>query len=325
MDLSVLTITWNPVIDRTIRLDTLSFSEPNPVRLERVDPAGKGWNVSRILAAAGMASKAILLAGEDNVALYRDIALQEGLDLLPVLQTGAIRENMSIVVDGRGGLLKIDREGLFCTEEDFLRVRQVLLEQVSADKMNLLVLSGSLPAGVTPEQVIDLIAECRVKAPCRVTLDSRSFNYQQTLALRPYLIKPNRFELQVMVNRPLTTVTDLVAAAAQVHRDGISQLLVSMGPEGVLYLDGEVGLHLQVPAVDVRCDVGAGDSTLSGFLAATVRGSSNADAARLAAAFGTASVMREGTNPPRPEDIRWVYDRIAVHAIPVGCRGGENG
>ncbi|MDP4153577.1 MAG: PfkB family carbohydrate kinase, partial [Bacillota bacterium] len=64
-----------------------------------------------------------------------------------------------------------------------------------------------------------------------------------------------------------------------------------------------------------KSTVGAGDSSLAGFLKATLEGKSPEDILRTAASFGTAACLTEGTNPPEPKTVDEIYKKVEITKI----------
>lgn len=56
----ILTVTPNPSLDRTYEIPALARGEVLRATVERMDPGGKGVNVSRAVAAAGHRTVAVL-------------------------------------------------------------------------------------------------------------------------------------------------------------------------------------------------------------------------------------------------------------------------
>ena len=65
----------------------------------------------------------------------------------------------------------------------------------------------------------------------------------------------------------------------------------------------------------MRSTIGAGDSSVAGFLAAAGAGADAAECLRRALAFGSAACMTEGTLPPQTADIETVYSKITVQKM----------
>lgn len=103
------------------------------------------------------------------------------------------------------------------------------------------------------------------------------------LPAHPGLIKPNRVELEALVGHPLPDDTSLVTAARQLQARGAGAVLVSLGGEGALLVlpDGQV-LRQPAPRGRVQGTVGAGDSTVAGYVAAAAAGGTPQQALALA-------------------------------------------
>ena len=93
----IVTLTLNPSVDRTVEVETLARGEVMRALGVRVDPGGKGINVSRALAANGLPTRAVVTVGgaegEHLVTLQRDT----GIEIVPVRIQGAIRSNITVV------------------------------------------------------------------------------------------------------------------------------------------------------------------------------------------------------------------------------------
>ncbi len=120
-------------------------------------------------------------------------------------------------------------------------------------------------------------------------LDTTGEALLATLPHHPYLIKPNRRELEQLAGRPLPTVEAVADAARRLQQAGATNVLVSLGGDGALLLDAAGDTYLR-PAVGGKPvdTVGAGDSMVAGFLLGADQGSDYALALGLAAGGATA-------------------------------------
>ena len=126
------------------------------------------------------------------------------------------------------------------------------------------------------------------------------------------MVKPNAEELAEAVGRPLATVGDAVKAAEELRAMGARAVLASLGADGQLLVE-DTGTWFASARVDVvRSNVGAGDSSLAGFL---VAGGSGPAALASAVAHGAAAVQLPGSVMPTPSDL----DPAAV-TVTARCR-----
>jgi 1-phosphofructokinase len=127
----------------------------------------------------------------------------------------------------------------------------------------------------------------------RFVVDAEGALLSETLPYRPFLIKPNRAELEGITGKALPADRDLMDAASDLQKRGARNVLISLGGDGALLLDenGEYHRADALPIVPVNT-VGAGDSTVAGFLAGADRGYGYA--LKLAMACGGATAAGEG-------------------------------
>ncbi|MFI8488646.1 1-phosphofructokinase [Streptomyces rubrogriseus] len=292
----ILTVTPNPSLDRTYEVPSLDRGEVVRATGERVDPGGKGVNVSRAVTAAGRRTVAVLPLGGAPGALVADLLDAQGIEVAAVPITGPTRSNIALA-EADGVLTKINAPGPELTPVE----RELLLETVRRQSpgADWIACCGSLPRGLAPSWYADLVAGAHA-AGVRIALDTSGPALLRALRERPDVVKPNAEELAEAVGRPLATVGDAVKAAEELRELGARSVLASLGADGQLLVD-DAGTWFGTARVDaVRSNVGAGDSSLAGFL---VAGGTGPGALASALAHGAAAVQLPGSVMPTPHDL----------------------
>ncbi|MFD7685755.1 1-phosphofructokinase [Streptomyces sp. NPDC059781] len=292
----ILTVTPNPSLDRTYEVPSLDRGEVVRATGERVDPGGKGVNVSRAVTAAGRRTVAVLPLGGAPGALVADLLDAQGIEVAPVPVAGATRSNIALA-EADGVLTKINAPGPELTAAE----QELLLDTVRRQSpgADWIACCGSLPRGLAPSWYAELVARVHA-AGVRVALDTSGPALLAALRERPDVVKPNAGELAEAAGRPLVTVGDALKAAEELRGMGARAVLASLGADGQLLVDDD-GAWFGTAAVDaVRSNVGAGDSSLAGFLVAGGRGP---EALASAVAHGAAAVRLPGSVMPTPADL----------------------
>ncbi|MGA4841363.1 1-phosphofructokinase [Streptomyces sp. G45] len=292
----ILTVTPNPSLDRTYEVPALDRGDVVRASAERMDPGGKGVNVSRAVAAAGVPTLAALPLGGAPGALVAQLLDEQGIPVAPVPVAGQTRSNIA-VAEPDGTLTKINAPGPELTAAE----SESLLATVAAHapRADWIACCGSLPRGLAPSWYADVVRRCHA-AGARIALDTSGPALLAALAEHPDVVKPNAAELAEAVGRPLTTVGDALEAAAELRDRGARAVLASLGADGQLLVDA-TGAHFAYARVDsVRSDVGAGDSSLAGFL---IAGGTGPRALAAAVAHGAAAVQLPGSQLPTPSDL----------------------
>ncbi|WP_243717604.1 1-phosphofructokinase family hexose kinase, partial [Actinomadura darangshiensis] len=304
-------MTLNPSLDRTIEVDVLTRGTVIRARSARLDPGGKGVNVSRALLANGIASTAVVaVGGADGDQLRRLLETGE-LRVHAVRVAGRTRSNVTIVEPG-GVVTKLNEPGGPLSPAELDEVGAVVAAAVAAEAgtASWVVGCGSLPPGVPDTTYAEL---CRRFAPdgSRVAVDSSGPALRAAVTAAPDLIKPNREELAEAAGGPVDTVADAVEAAGELRARGARAVLVSLGAEGAVLVDDDGVLTGEAPVARPRSTVGAGDALLAGFLAAGARGPR---ALAEALAWGAAAVRMPASRMPGAADVR--RDIVRIHPRP---------
>ncbi|MBT2415832.1 1-phosphofructokinase [Streptomyces sp. ISL-12] len=292
----ILTVTPNPSLDRTYEVPSLDRGEVVRATGERVDPGGKGVNVSRAVTAAGRRTVAVLPLGGAPGALVADLLHAQGIEVAAVPVAGATRSNIALA-EADGVLTKINAPGPELTDAE----RELLLETVRSQSRHAdwIACCGSLPRGLSPSWYAELVARAHT-AGVRIALDTSGPALLRALPERPDVVKPNAGELSQAVGRPLATVGDAVKAAEELRGLGARAVLASLGADGQLLVSEEGTWFGAAPVAAVRSNVGAGDASLAGFLTA---GGTGPEALASAVAHGAAAVGLPGSVMPAPADL----------------------
>ncbi|AWN49669.1 1-phosphofructokinase [Methylobacterium terrae] len=314
----VLTLTLNPAIDRTVTLDRLEPGAVHRARAVRDDAGGKGVNVASCLADWGVPVTATGVLGAGNAAAFEALFSAKGIDDRCVWVPGETRTNLKLV--DPAGTTDVNLPGLTLDPATLRAIRAVLAEAAGPD--TLVVLAGSLPAGVEAGLYAELTAELKERG-ARVLLDASGPPLAAALAARvlPDAVKPNRHELEEWAGRPLPALADVVAAARELVRRGIPLVAVSLGAEGAVFVRGrgtrDEALHALAPATDVASTVGAGDALVAGLVAGLCADRSLADTARLALAFAAGKLTRAGAHLPGRGAVEAIAEGIEVRVLPA--------
>ncbi|PVZ07897.1 1-phosphofructokinase [Actinomycetospora cinnamomea] len=299
---TVVTVTPNPSIDRTVEVPTLTRGAVLRATAHRVDPGGKGVNVSRVLARFGRPTLAVMPGGAGELA---DLLRAAGIQPVSTPARGATRVNTALV-EADGTTTKVNEPGVELSAEEVAALVDTV--GVHAAPAAWVVTAGSVPRGAPDDLHARVVTSAR-RGGARVAVDTSGPALAAAVAAGPDLVKPNVAELAELVGHPLPRLADVLAACADLRSGGVETVLVSMGAAGALVVAPEGAWHTaSVPGVTVRSTVGAGDSTLAGYLLARTapwptHPASPADALVHAVACGAAAVGLPGTAVPGPDDV----------------------
>jgi len=307
----IYTITLNPALDRTIWIDRIRDDVSNRILEERSFAGGKSIDVSKVLKSFGVDNTALGFVGGFAGRELEGRLLNEGVQSDFVRVAGETRTNIVIHERETGRQIVFNARGPEIRPSELMQ----FVEQIEAlPCADVVAIGGSLPRGVSPEiyrKVITLVKRC----PARVVLDVDGAALKVGIQAKPNVIKPNIHELSELVGRELTEIDDVLAAAREVNGQGVEVVLVSMGGKGILLVaDGQEYLAVP-PAVKVESTVGAGDSSVAGFISGFVRGKDLRECLRYAVAAGTATTLQQGTALCQRKDFQRIVPQVILQVL----------
>lgn len=287
----IYTVTFNPAVDYVVRAEEMLLGNVNRAAGEEIFFGGKGINVSVVLNELGVKSKALgFVAGFTGEAIEKGVAAK-GIETDFIrLENGFSRINVKIK-SGEGFRTETELNGQGpIIDEKALNALYEKLEGLAEG--DFLVLAGSIPKSL-PEDVYEKILARLQNKKIKAVVDASKDLLLNVLKYKPFLVKPNNFELGEMFGAALKTVPEIEKYGKKLQEMGARNVLVSMAGDGALLLDESGKTHIcGVCKGTVKNSVGAGDSMVAGFIAGLERGYEYA--LKLGTAAGGATAFSEG-------------------------------
>ena len=297
----IYTVTFNPSLDYVVSIENFEAGKMNRTATESIFAGGKGINVSYILKELEVDSVALgFVSGFTGIELQRRLQ-EQGIntDFIEVMN-GLTRINMKLRSDI---LIETESDGYWHQETEINGQGPVVSEEelelllgkiAQMTEEDWLVVSGSVCKGVPQSIYADIIKLCNEKN-VKVIVDASSVLLWNVLEHGPFLIKPNKDELEDLFYRDIEAKEEVVFYAKELQNRGAKNVLVSLGKDGAVLIaeDGHV-YEMEAPQGTVINSVGAGDSMVAGFLAGYLKSQSYEDALKLGIYAGSATAFSEG-------------------------------
>ena len=284
----IYTVTFNPAIDYVVHTDELQIGCVNRSQSEEVYFGGKGINVSMVLSELGIKSKALGIdAGFTGKAIERGVQ-EKGVETDFVhLSEGFSRINVKIKSDKE---TELNGQGPKINDEAIELLYEKLDELKDGDTI---VLAGSIP-NTLPSDIYEKILVRLSNKKIKAVVDATKELLLNVLKYKPFLIKPNNFELGEMFGVELKTKYEVIEYAKKLKYMGAVNVLISMAGDGAVLVDEFGNVHT-VKACEgtVKNSVGAGDSMVAGFIAGSETGDYEY-ALKLGTAAGGATAFSDG-------------------------------
>lgn len=256
----IYTVTFNPALDYILKVDNIDFGKTNRSFDEEIYVGGKGINVSIVLKNLGMENKCLGFCGGFV-----------GKEILRVLESFGcdcdfieLEENSRINVKIKSHKeTEINAQGPNISKQN---IEDLFLKLNKLKDGDTLVLAGSIPSTL-PSNIYEKIQENLKDKNIKIVIDATKDLLINSLKYKPFLIKPNKDELNEIFNVKIKNDEDLLVYSKKLKELGAKNVIVSLGKDGAFFLDeNNISYKLEAPKGNLVNSVGAGDSMVAGFI-----------------------------------------------------------
>ena len=285
----IYTVTMNPSLDYVVGVDGFCEGVVNRTAREALMPGGKGINVSLMLHHLGASATALgFLAGFTGEEIRRALHEREIPEEFLLAENGISRINVKLKseketeINGMGPRIeKKDTERLLAQMEKLIC------------KGDTVVISGSLPHGLNASVYKEIILLAKEKGAA-VFADVSGKLLEAVLPYRPFLVKPNHHELGEYFGCEIRSAKEAAFYAEKLREKGAQNIMVSLAEKGAVLVTEQGVYFAEAPKGEVVNSVGAGDSSVGGFLFGFLQDHDFETALAFAVAAGSATAFSEG-------------------------------
>lgn len=304
----VTTVTLNPAVDKTCEITRLIPGQVNRVEQMFNLAGGKGINVTKVLRQYGYDVKAMGFLGGYTGNFIEDYVREIGAECCFTHVSGQTRSSTNILA-GDGYITELVEPGPSISKEEQELFVQVYQKEIADSEY--VVLSGSIPEQLPIDFYGRLILLAKEKGK-KVLLDGSGEALKEGVKAIPYMIKPNRRELETLCGRKLKGLEDVISAAISYQKQGIEHVLVSMGSSGMLYVGGQKVFYARAPHIKTVNTVGCGDSAVAAFVMADIRKLSVEEMLKLCVAVSAANATTIESAVIPMERAEEMLEKVAV-------------
>lgn len=283
----IYTVTLNPAVDYFVELDDLKPGHVNRSRKEHKAPGGKGINVSRVLKRLGHNSQTLGFIGGFTGDYIINTLQEENIETSFVKVNGDTRINIKMKATDETELNGTSPE---VTDQN---VAELVSQLDQLKKGDTLVLAGSVPGTLPTSIYTEWIQQVKENG-VNVFLDTSGEPFADAVEAGPTFIKPNHHELSELVGADIQTPEQAVPYVRELVAKGIDYVFVTFAGDGAVLGTKDQTLFATTPKGTVVNSVGAGDSTLAGFIAASMDELPLEDAFRFAVSSGSSTAFSKG-------------------------------
>ncbi|WP_195972174.1 1-phosphofructokinase [Clostridium thermobutyricum] len=280
----IYTLTLNPSIDYIISLNSVELGKVNRCTKTFKFPGGKGINVSRVLKNSGTDSVALGFVGGFTGEFINLTLNNLGIhtDFIKVKEDSRINVKIKSVDE-----TDINADGPYIEKEAL----NLLLDKLNKLKDDdILVLAGKIQSSL-PDNLYSEIQDIANKNNVKVVVDTSGKALLESVKKKPFLIKPNNFEIEEAFNIKIKDRNELIDYGKKLNTMGAENVIISLAGDGALLINNSGVFFGNAPKGEVKNSVGAGDSLVAGFLHEYSKSKNILDSFKRGIATGSASAF----------------------------------
>ena len=288
----IYTVTFNPAIDYIAEVNSLNMNEINRATSEKILAGGKGINVSIVLNNLGIENIALGFiagfTGNEIKQRVEEFGIKTDFVYIPE-KFSRINVKLQYTVDGKViEETAINGEGPKIFEQEVMEFMQKI-ENIQKD--DFIVLAGSVSRNMQDDIYEKICVKVKEKG-AKIVADATGKLLVNVLKHKPFLIKPNKKELEEIFEKELTSNEEVVVYAKKLQEMGAENVLISMDKDGAILItkDNKL-LYSEAPKGKVVNSVGSGDSMVAGFITGYITYHDYEKALKMGIAAGSASAF----------------------------------
>lgn len=308
----ILTITLNPAVDISYRLDRLAINTINRVDGVTKTAGGKGLNVARVLrlldeevAASGF------LGGSLGEFISSEVeALGVHNYFIPI--SGETRNCIAIIhADKQTEILESGPTISDSEAQSFLAAFTDHIQRVK-----YVTISGSLPKGLPNDFYVQLLKlACHNQTPVLLDVNGPALSVVLDSQYKPFLIKPNAEEFADVLGTKSVDKQQIITAIKSKRFTDIPLVVVTLGKSGAIVKCKENVYDVNAPSIKTVNSVGSGDAVIAGFASGLSKGLEQEALIKYGLAMGVLNAMEVKTGHINPEKVDAMIDKMSVEKI----------
>lgn len=297
----IYTVTFNPSLDYYVNVNNIKSGIVNRATAERLAVGGKGINVSLALKELGRDTFAFGFVAGFTGKYICERTKELGLNFEFFEVEGQSRINVKVRSNNE---TDINGTGAEVFKNDVDKLTKKLKSVLKYG--DWLIVSGSVPPTLGYSTYADLLNALKSIKGINVVVDASGKLLTETLKFKPFLIKPNIYEMcEIFGLKTVPDVEGIFACARQLQNSGARNVIVSMGAFGAaMVTETQQSLYVRAARGQLVNSVGAGDSLIAGFIHEYLNTGNYFSALNYGAAAGSACAFTK--NIATKEQIEYI-------------------
>jgi tagatose 6-phosphate kinase len=308
----ILIICLNPALQHTLWFENCITGEVNRAVKKILSTGGKGVNVARIIGELGEEAVLLTVLGGKQGELAKKL-LQKDQISYHAVPVGCETRNCITIIDLKTNKqTELVEEGGQVGPSEIKATIQAFKKFIK--KSCFLVVSGTAMDGF-PRTIYQEFVRLAKKNGVSALIDASDDLLTNALYERPFLIKPNWKEMEILAGRKINSIKSMKRSIKQIKGEGAGSILVTRGSGDALLFHKEKFYRIAFPQIQVLNSIGSGDGVAAGIGVGMIQDLSMIESVRLGIACGTANCKTPIAGTVCPEEVRRIVTKVRIEPI----------
>ncbi|GAB4288427.1 MAG: 1-phosphofructokinase [Methylophaga sp.] len=309
----ISTLCLNPALDVTYHVPKLIPDEKSRSESARYDPGGNGINIGRAMTRLGVEAHTLCVIAGAVGQILKTLLDQQLNHIVYEEVEGQTRINTTIIETDTYMQYQVTGRGTDIPGDQLDRIASDFVRETGKGYG---ILTGSCQSNIPVSLYADLIKRINQQGG-RAVVDCHGDMLAQAITAEPFLIKPNKHELETLLGKSFCSVESIAESAREIQRGGVNYVCVSLSHEGAILVGPNNSYYAEALDVPVNTTVGAGDSMVAGLVAGFSLYHDPEEALKLGIACGSGTVMHPGTELFKAGDIVNLKKRVKLKQLTI--------
>ncbi len=307
----ITTVTPNPMLDKTVYVDTIRRGMVQRATKIEMIVGGKGVNVSRQLKRLGIETVATGFIGGEVGTLIERLLDEEGITRDFIRIAGMTREGLTYR-ESDGTVTAVFEPPHRVTHQE----TEQLVERVKSmiPRSDWIVCSGSAPCPQA-DDVFATIVQLASERSVKTVVDSYGLVCRNAAQSNPTILKMNKDEYEQTFGKKILGQSDYHAAFDELLGQGISCCIVTDGPRALYAATTEKRWKITPPRINSVNPTGSGDSMIAGMLYGYTHDWDTEKALRFGVAAGASNAQGWEVANSSLEDITALESQVTIEVL----------
>lgn len=304
-------INVNPYLNMCYCIDDFTIGQVHRCDKYSISPGGKGLNVAKVCRQFEEKVYCMGFLGGTNGDILKEKLKDFDISSNFTTICGNTRRCINIL-DSSGESTKILEEGPNISDLELIEFEKSLGEILK--EAEVVVMSGSLSRGV-PENYYKNIGKKCNKYNVKFILDTSGRYLRTGLEANPFIIKPNKEELESLFNIKINSLNVIKDCCNELRKMGAENVAMSLGEEGMIFIGNLGSYMIKVPKIDAVNSVGSGDALVAGLAVGIKRNYDVEKMLRFANSCGVSNAMNLETGYVNYRMVKELEKKINIIKI----------